>query len=91
MNTRRAHSGLLAMMLLIAGCASTKAAHQGPTEVERLRHEVTQLQAHVGNLEVNLNGVETAQQDIRDELRTLRGLYEGLREPSAPGGEPDGK
>ena len=48
--------------------------------MDALRGELQQLRARAGNLEVNVNGMESSQQEIRNELRTLTGLQQGLQQ-----------
>lgn len=72
--------GGLLLGALLAGCASTKIATQKPSTLETLRSELRQLSARTGNLEVNMNGLESLQQETRNELRTLTGLQQGLQQ-----------
>ena len=96
--------GSLALAAFMAGCACAKsskrcqapAASTPSSDAASLRQELHELSSRVGNLEVNLNGIESSQREIQNELRTLTGLQEGLRqqlEGSAkqPSGQPDEK
>lgn len=82
-------SGML-MVGLLAGCACTTAAKPGAAQTETLRDELQQLSAHV-------SGLESSQREIQNELRTLTGLQEGLRQQmeglakQRPAAEPDEK
>ena len=96
--------GSLALAALMAGCACVKGAKRCPaptastssSDTAALRQELHELSSRVGNLEVNLNGIESSQREIQNELRTLTGLQEGLRQQldgstKQPSGQPDEK
>ena len=82
MTTLRTLVGLLLVAWIVTGCASTKPVRptQAPSDSDRLRHDVTQLQSQVGHLELGLAGLESAQRELQDEVRTLTGLQQGLRQ-----------
>ena len=64
---------------VLAGCACAHGAKRG-SSADAMRQELHQLSSHVGNLEVNVNALESSQREMQNQLRALTGLQEGLRQ-----------
>ena len=73
--------GLVVAGSVCAGCASMcapkKTAMTGPDPVQQLR---TETNAKVQAIETRLGAIESSQNELREEVRTMTGLQQGLRQ-----------
>lgn len=71
--------GMMVLAIAVSGCATMKKTQSagGPSELDQLRLE---MDASIRGLETRVGALEAGQTEIRDALRSLTGLQQGLRQ-----------